>query len=129
MKRKIEFRGRDTEDGTWVFGSLLSLGDRCQIVSVANGNTVYHDVAPDTVGQLIGVDGCHIPVFEGDIYINSCDIEDFERSMRAIVYDESHGTFLGTRGYGLLVSLPDLRLVQVVGNIHENAYLLHDEKE
>lgn len=69
MKREIEFRGRNIDNGNWVYGSLLSVDkQRICIVYPDGGMLMATDVDPDTIGEFTGMtDKNGVKIFEGDI--------------------------------------------------------------
>ena len=86
--RDIEFRGKRTDNGEWVYGNLVRGCDEKYAYIVEFGNKEmcrnYVNVNPDTVGQYTGLkDKNGTKIFEGDI-VKCVDAND-GRSFTAIV--------------------------------------------
>ena len=136
--REIEFRGKYSHNGEWVFGSLLEINGNYHIVSETDmdedGHHIRQDsdrptwVNPDTIGQFTGLlDKNGKKIYEGDIvrhpYIDPIfrDLVEagdgvtsevvFHDGAFVIKYDEDDFIYLdGFTRHGH---------VEVVGNIHE----------
>lgn len=74
--RAIKFRGVDMETGETVYGELGTIFTTC------TGDKYYfgseHSVKPESVKQLIGVDGNGCEVYEGDKVVRIKEWQDDE---------------------------------------------------
>lgn len=125
--REILFRGKRKDNGEWVYGSLVHIGNYCAIIqhdqdSLSVFNQVYLDcelgtidgmgtiVIPETVGQYTGLkDKNGKKIFEGDVMFNGGNVVDF-----------CVGCFC-INGDSLLAAWTRY---DVIGNIHDNPELL-----
>jgi uncharacterized phage protein (TIGR01671 family) len=143
MNRKIEFRGKLSHSGEWVFGSLLKIDSKYHIVTESD---MYEDghhicqksdtptwVDPYTVGEFTGMRDRHgNKVFEGDVV----DVYDFTsayaskyrgvvkmyRGSWCVEYEDS----IFDTVFHPMLFFDDFadRKTEVVGNIHNNPELL-----
>lgn len=80
--REILFRGKRTDNGEWIFGSIIHqtdyYGDKCDRWFIIEGNDTNDydidypiEVQKETVGQYTGVNDTYDkPIFEGDIVLS-----------------------------------------------------------
>ena len=135
--RDIEFRGKRTDNGEWVYGNLVRGCDEKYVYIVEFGNKEmcrnYVNVNPDTVGQYTGLkDKNGTKIFEGDMvlvpYIDpifKCTWNDTSPCERATVkycngmfyveYIESGDKFTLSAMDGYM---------KIIGNIYDNPELL-----
>ena len=110
--RKIKFRGKRIDNGSWVFGYLI--GNDVIVGNIVDWNEEYFNteywrkVDPNTVGQYTGVkDRNRTDIYEGDIIRHSLDW------VNAGVVIFLDGGF-GTEHY----HLEDVGICEVISNIH-----------
>lgn len=122
--RDIEFRGKQTDNGEWVYGNLVRGCDEKYAYIVEFGNRElcrnYVNVNPDTVGQYTGLkDKNGTKIFEDDIVTmpryggGRC---------KSVVYFKSGKFAVDGSNYGFKDICPKNMLV--IGNIYDNPELL-----
>lgn len=140
MKREIKFRGKRTDNGEWVYGSLDSSGETPFITWQeidSDGDTApwFVEVQENTIGQFTGLkdrNGNEIyeddvaesptidPIF-GDPIIDMFDATVIEFHDGAFVVNYNNGS--------RRIYLSDLvEYVTIKGNIHDNPQLLESNK-
>lgn len=120
--RDIEFRGKRTDDGEWVYGNLVRGCDEQYAYIVEFGNKElcrnYVDIDPETVGQYTGLaDKNGTKIFEGDI------VKRFwfgKMCIYQIDYDNGLASFIGRAGMKYTTFDYDSTEFEVVGNIYDN---------
>lgn len=128
--RDIEFRGKQTDNGEWVYGVPTKDG-RGEMVMVENifeceeyncrgANCLYVD--ENTVGQYIGLkDRNGTNIFEGDIVKR---VWFGKMSIYQIVYDNDLASFIGQAGVRFTTFDYGPTEFEVIGNIYDNPELL-----
>ena len=146
MKRDILFRGKDLENGEWVYGYLIRVRyyldeEKIRSIIIPVETALYPRgeigclafVNPETVGQFTGlVDKNGTKIFEGDI-VNIEEHEHMVNGYYRVFYDEK------SYGYALqrdieyhynYFSFSELNgfaeTSEVIGNIHDNPELLKE---
>ena len=131
--REVLFRGKRTDNGEWVKCSETYIRDGDGIwLSDENLNVVT--VIPETIGQYTGLtDKNGVRIFEGDIvrYGTNTNRADNEE-----IYEVVFETRGGSRYFGIRISEIETwqfcfevpaKLMEVIGNIHDNPELLGGE--
>ena len=124
--REVIFRGKRTDNGEWIEGSLLGIDwcDKPSTYSIAPNTpvSVFYSVIPETVGQYTGLtDKNGVRIFEGDIVTGWFN---HEKIVGYIFYGGNAQFFIQRDGiYGIGLDNSDCWL-EVIGNIHDNPELL-----
>lgn len=130
MNRDILFRGKRTDFGEWVEGSLIAFSDGDMFICCADTDPDVlnkYAVDPTTVGQYTSLtDKNGVKIFEGDIIRwKSWNSQVYER---AVVWDVEWSRFSvfidGAQICGVNVHLG--QDIEVIGNIHDNPEILKE---
>lgn len=132
----IEFRGKRTDNGEWVYGNLVRGCNEQYAYIVEFGNKElcrnYVDINPETVGQYTGLkDKNGTKIFDGDIvlvpYVDpifKCAWDDTSLSERAIVRYVDGMFYVEYIESGDKFTLSVMKgHMKIVGNIYDNPEL------
>lgn len=128
--RDINFRGKRTDNGEWVYGYVCCYGwtgeEKTYIVPNYASALYSIEVNPETVGQCIDLkDRNGINIFEGDIVKRVCF---GKMSIYQIVYDNDLTSFIGQAGVRFTTFDYGSTEFEVIGNIYDNPELLGGTK-
>lgn len=127
--RDIEFRGKRTGNGEWVYGYYYkakyyrTYDELCNYIIVPHPNehnvpSSSYVIDPETVGQYIGLkDKNGTKIFEGDIVKR---VWLGKMSIYQIVYDNGLASFIGQADIKFTTFDYDSTEFEVVGNIYDN---------
>lgn len=129
--REIKFRGKQIDNGEWVYGSLIGsdviVGDIIEFTEEYFNCEYWWRVKPETVGQYTGLkdkDGKEI--YEGDIlycisrFDNANMVVIFEDGEFRMVLCEKYKTYETGGGFYAIRCFEK----EVIGNIYDNPELL-----
>ena len=121
MVREIEFRGKRTDNGKWVYGCLTRYSDTVSYITEDVLRNKVYEVDAQTVGQYTGMrDRKGKKIYEGDIY----RFKDYSRDGDPIVEDEIRFNVMNLETYagevvaGFIVC--EFQKGEVISNIHDN---------
>lgn len=125
--RDIEFRGKRTDNGEWMYGYICCYGwtgeEKTYIIVPYYGGALYSiEVDPETVGQYIGLkDKNGTKIFEGDIVDVLYDVNYIGVATERIgVFEVVHnGCFMGQKGGVRYHFIPSDECT-IIGNIYDN---------
>lgn len=127
--RDIEFRGKHTDSGLWVYGYVAEIstygvaGHRIVVGIYEKPKKEFYgnwwEVDPDTVGQYTGLsDKNGTKIFEGDIVL----LKGYEDPYQ-VVFDESCFLVYSDSVRYAMDNFYDYE-IEVIGNIYDNPELL-----
>lgn len=128
--RDILFRGKRKDNGEWVEGDLLTPADFMDVYEISENTGMgdRYDIDPETVGQFTGLtDKNGVKIFEGDVVR-------YNGKNHIVVFETRGGTgYFGIKidhieTWEFCLSVP-AKLMEVIGNIHDNHELLKSAKE
>lgn len=116
--REILFRGKRTDNGEWVEGSLSTeYLKECGCVMISPTADTCYKVDPETVGQYTGLtDKNGTKIFEGDI------VKHYD-AVYEIRYITKYTRFAGRNSGCIFAGIP-LGNTEAIGNIYDNPELL-----
>lgn len=144
--REVIFRGKRTDNGEWIEGSLLGIDwcDKPSTYSIAPNTpvSVFYSVIPETVGQYTGLtDRNGTKIFEGDIVRATIERAERCQSPRIengvigydcigmiglILYKDKNGENVWSDFFNelSLSGLIEDYYFEIIGNIHDNTEIL-----
>ena len=127
--REVIFRGKRTDNGEWIEGSLLGIDwcDKPSTYSIAPNTpvSVFYSVIPETVGQYTGLtDKNGKRIFEGDIV----SLVKHDSLIYKVVYVPCRYELVNSKGVNCFVlDIYKSENIEVIGNIYDNPELLGGE--
>lgn len=122
--REILFRGKQKDDGCWIYGSLqcfkgFSIFDE--------GYKNFFTVSHETIGQYTGIDDKNgMQIFEGDI-VRGRDALEKDLVVEGYI-DYQYGSFCIVGDLMTHFRWMDYE-VEVIGNIHDNPYMIGGKED
>lgn len=133
MKRTIKFRGKNINNGEWLYGDLIhdNVGG-CYVYPIDCENLFKdNEVIPDTVGQFTGLlDGNGREIYEGDIiFSQKCDNRAI---LHKVEYYKDNAMFVVRPIHGFYFDFCQIRKdwidkygKKVIGNVFDNPELFN----
>jgi uncharacterized phage protein (TIGR01671 family) len=132
--REIKFRGKRKLDDEWFFGSLLIDNPQNSVYIVDNDDGTICEVYKETVGQYTSLKDKNVKeIYEGDIYKKHNNtylvIWTSHGFMWQTIYDNWLNKNIFSRAEkSWLSEIACKNFIEVIGNIHDNPELIHDQK-
>ena len=129
--RTIKFRGYNSQNKEWLYGSLLKCSDSYLINPEDSDRIAVDDliVNPESIGQFTGLhDKNGREIYEGDIVHCSFGPIRLESTGTIIYQDAKYIIKQFGDGYMLPQDYGE-KNIQVIGNIHDNPELLKGGEE
>jgi uncharacterized phage protein (TIGR01671 family) len=148
--REIKFRGKRVDNGEWVYGSLVQCditGKRYILPMGSDANEsdkVRHEgclmlftfeVIPETVGQYTGLEDKNSKeIYEGDIIRVTNEVDevnelDSDTGIGVVEWLDRWGFWNISNIENGLGDILNCRYVEIIGNIHENKYILKEGED
>lgn len=134
--REILFRGKRKDNGEWVYGFYVCLGETLHYIltgklDITKGFPMFekYEVDPETVGQYTGLtDKNGQRIFEGDI------LKAAEENRKPFIYkvvfvNGVFGLVVKNGGFDCSLVLWAKECVEIIGNIHDNPELMRGAKD
>lgn len=142
--REILFRGKSSENGEWIYGSLIkrSIGsfivdeaNKCSLQCCGEFDFSFNSklVKSETIGQYTGLTKNGNKIFEGDVFAwNDNEIDEitgkpYPDEISVVCFDDEKSAFvsktLNGTCEGLYETISD-KNSRYIGNIHDNPELL-----
>ena len=122
MNREIKFRGKQVDNGEWVYGYYWRDNSTRKYkitINLQDDNFCCHEVIIDTVGQFTGLtDKKGNEIYEGDMVQHNAWDYPFE-----VIFHQEKARFVCKMKTGLTQYI-DYENIQLVGNIHDNPELI-----
>ena len=123
--REIIFRGKRIDNGEWVEGFFIAdyIHHKSGASIVWAGGCVWHEVAPETVGQFTGLlDKNGKKIFDGDVVEVDCSgvsgaMEDGRYKVEYVLPD--CGFLLVQIDEQSAISFNECYIYEIIGNIHD----------
>lgn len=127
--REILFRGKETDNGEWVYGDFVTVYDTPRKKGIETPRRIY-EIVPETVGQYTGLtDRNGVKIFEGDIIKYCPYFYKDEEEIGYIKWCKNNATYFVELMDGAVDDfyLGIAKKCEIIGNIHDNPELLRGD--